>query len=193
MSYLKREERHAAILEAAVRVTLAEGIMASTVRRIAAEAGMAIGQVHHHFSSVKQLRAEAFLLLTRKSLYDFYLKCKDLPATERLKLALGYPMDEDSVRETHLWNEMMLLAERDTIMHEAYATAISDWHHAVTKVIAEGKTAGSFRAGANVDDIAWRLIGLVCGLDGLLSFNRTSISEAEIMRHLSSAIELELL
>lgn len=193
MSYLRRKERRAAILEAAVRVTLAEGIVATTVRRIAAEAGIAIGQVHHHFSSVKQLRAEAFLQLTRRSLYSFTGICKNFPAVERLQRVLGYPLDDEGIRETHLWNEMMLLAARDAVMGEAYARAISDWHLATAKVIIDGRNEEAFRAGANADDIAWRLIGLVCGLDGLLPFDCTVFPEAEVIRHLSSAIELELL
>ncbi|MGQ6550656.1 TetR family transcriptional regulator [Serratia sp. JSRIV001] len=193
MSYLKREERHAAILEAAIRVTLAEGIVATTVRRIAAEAGIAVGQVNHHFSSATHLRAEAFLQLTRQSLSSFAAISKSYPAVERLQRVLGYPLDEEGMRETHLWNEMMLLAERDPVMGEAYATAISDWHQATANVIVEGRNEKIFRSSANADDIAWRLIGLVCGLDGLLSFDSSGFPEAEVMRHLSFAIELELL
>ncbi|MFT2793719.1 TetR family transcriptional regulator [Serratia sp. T13T92] len=193
MSYLKREERHAAILEAAMRVTLAEGVVATTVRRIAAEAGIAVGQVNHHFPSATHLRAQAFLQLAKQSLSSFAVVSKNYSAVERLQRVLGYPLDDKGMRETYLWNEMMLLAERDPIMSEAYSTAISDWHQATAKVIAEGRDEKTFRSSANADDIAWRLIGLVCGLDGLLSFDSAGFPKSEIMRHLSSAIKLELL
>lgn len=43
MSYLNRDERREVILQAAMRVALAEGFTAMTVRRIASEADVAAG------------------------------------------------------------------------------------------------------------------------------------------------------
>ncbi|EEU8496063.1 TetR family transcriptional regulator, partial [Salmonella enterica subsp. enterica serovar Infantis] len=43
MSYLNRDERREVILQAAMRVALAEGFAAMTVRRIASEADVAAG------------------------------------------------------------------------------------------------------------------------------------------------------
>lgn len=63
MSYLNRDERREVILQAAMRVALAEGFAAMTVRRIASEADVAAGQVHHHFSSAGELKALAFVHL----------------------------------------------------------------------------------------------------------------------------------
>lgn len=51
MRYLSKDERREEILQAAMRVALTEGFAAMTVRRIATEAGVATGQVHHHFAS----------------------------------------------------------------------------------------------------------------------------------------------
>ncbi|ESJ83949.1 TetR family transcriptional regulator [Salmonella enterica subsp. enterica serovar Braenderup str. CFSAN000756] len=64
MSYLNRDERREVILQAAMRVALAEGFAAMTVRRIASEADVAAGQVHHHFSSAGELKALAFVHLS---------------------------------------------------------------------------------------------------------------------------------
>lgn len=44
MSYLNRDERREVILQAAMRVALAEGFAAMTVRRIASEADVAAGR-----------------------------------------------------------------------------------------------------------------------------------------------------
>ena len=52
MTYLSKDERREAILQAAMRVALNEGFTGMTVRRIAAEANVAAGQVHHHFASI---------------------------------------------------------------------------------------------------------------------------------------------
>ena len=53
MSYMNRDERREVILQAAMRVALEEGFSAMTVRRIATEAQVATGQLHHHFTSAE--------------------------------------------------------------------------------------------------------------------------------------------
>ena len=58
MNYLNREERRAMILSAAKQVALQDGLSGLTVRRVAAEAQVSTGQVHHHFQSSSHLKAE---------------------------------------------------------------------------------------------------------------------------------------
>ncbi|QHB31933.1 TetR family transcriptional regulator [Yersinia canariae] len=193
MAYLNREERHNTILQAAMRVALSEGMNATTVRRVASEAGVAVGQVHHHFASVSQLRADAFLLLVKQSLAAFTINSQNLPAHERVLQVLGYPQDEVGQRETRLWNEISILAERDELIKEACAASMSDWHQATVDVINSGIETNEFRADINASDIAWRLIGLTCGLDGLTQLTELGFSEAEILRHLAAMIKTELL
>lgn len=65
MRYLSKDERREEILRAAMRVALTEGFAAMTVRRIATEAGVATGQVHHHFASAGELKSLAFVRLIR--------------------------------------------------------------------------------------------------------------------------------
>ncbi|MGE4802647.1 TetR family transcriptional regulator [Yersinia hibernica] len=193
MAYLNREERHDTILQAAMRVAITEGINATTVRRVASEAGVAVGQVHHHFASVSRLRADAFLLLVKQSLAAFTLSSQNLPAQERVLRVLGYPQDEAGKRETRLWNEISILAERDELIRAACAASMSDWHQATLDVINAGIDTNEFRSDINASDVAWRLIGLVCGLDGLTQFPELGCSEAEILRHLATMMKIELL
>lgn len=70
---------------------------------------------------------------------------------------------------------------------------MSDWHSATVAVIHNGITSDEFRSDINASDIAWRLIGLVCGLDGLTQFTELGFSEAEILRHLAAMMKSELL
>ncbi|AJI85103.1 TetR family transcriptional regulator [Yersinia enterocolitica] len=193
MAYLNREERHDTILHAAMRVAITEGMNATTVRRVASEAGVAVGQVHHHFTSVSQLRADAFLLLVKQSLAAFAINSQNLPAHERVLLVLGYPQDEAGKRETRLWNEVSVMAERDDLIKEACAISMSDWHQATVEVIDAGIANNEFRSDISASDIAWRLIGLVCGLDGLTQLTELGFSETEILRHLTATMKAELL
>ncbi|CNI30435.1 TetR family transcriptional regulator [Yersinia pekkanenii] len=193
MAYLHREERHDTILQAAMRVALTEGMTATTVRRVASEAGVAVGQVHHHFASVSRLRADAFLRLVKQSLSTFIINSQNLPAVERVQQVLGYPQDEAGQRETRLWNEVSLLAERDDLIKQVYAASMSDWHRTTVDVINAGIVSHEFRSDINSSDIAWRLIGLVCGLDGLIQFTELGFSQAEILRHLAAMMANDLL
>ena len=68
MSYYSREVRRQMILETAVNIAYQDGLSAMTVRRIAQEAQIAIGQIHHHFSTVGELRSEAFKLSVDQAL-----------------------------------------------------------------------------------------------------------------------------
>ncbi|TCV96613.1 TetR family transcriptional regulator [Biostraticola tofi] len=193
MAYLNREDRHAAIVQAAMRVEMHEGIAATTVRRVASEAGIATGQVHHHFASVGQLRAEAFVTLVKASLGQFAARHHALAAEDQLMRVLGYPQDEQGKRETRLWNEAVLLAERDECIRSAFALCMSEWHQATVRVIEAGRSNGEFNAGDSAEDIAWRLIGLVCGLDGITQFESLRVTENEILRHVAAAARSELL
>lgn len=82
-----------------------------TVRRIASEADVAAGQVHHHFSSAGELKALAFVHLIRTLLDAGQVPP---PATWRARLhaMLG---SEDGGFEPYikLWREAQILADRD--------------------------------------------------------------------------------
>lgn len=141
MSYLNRDERREVILQAAMRVALAEGFAAMTVRRIASEADVAAGQVHHHFK---------------------------------------------------LWREAQILADRDPHIRDAYLLTMQMWHEETVTIIEQGKQAGEFTFTANATDIAWRLIALVCGLDGMYVLGIPEMADPAFKYHLDRMITLEL-
>lgn len=88
MSYMNRDERREVILQAAMRVALEEGFSAMTVRRIATEAQVATGQLHHHFTSAGELKSQAFVRLIR-TLLDAELVSENATYRERLHAMLG--------------------------------------------------------------------------------------------------------
>lgn len=190
MRYLTRDDRREAILQAAMRVALDEGFAAMTVRRIASEGGVATGQVHHHFASANALKAEAF---TR--LIGDMLNIELVPATaswrEQLHAMLG---SEDGVLEPYirLWREALLLASKEPEIKSAYLLTMEMWHEKVVQLIREGRAAGEFRAGDAAQDIAWRLLALVCGMDGIYLLGMPDVDEAAFQRHLAVSIAKEL-
>ncbi|HED6271197.1 TPA: TetR family transcriptional regulator [Enterobacter sichuanensis] len=190
MRYLSKDERREAILQAAMRVALAEGLTAMTVRRIAAEAGVATGQVHHHFTSGGELKSLAFVRLIR-ALLDADVAGENASWRERLHAMLG---SDDGGFEPYirLWREAQLLASRDADIKSAYVMTMEMWHQETVAIIRAGAEANAFTLTDRPENIAWRLIGLVCGLDGMYVLNMPEMDDAAFNQHLDKLISLEL-
>jgi AcrR family transcriptional regulator len=190
MRYLSKDERREAILQAAMRLALAEGLAAMTVRRIAAEAGVATGQVHHHFTSGGELKSLAFVRLIRE-LLDADVAGKQAGWREQLHAMLG---SDDGRFEPYirLWREAQILASRDADIKGAYVMTMEMWHQETVVIIRGGAEAGTFTLTDRPENIAWRLIGLVCGLDGITVLNMPEMDDAAFNKHLDKLISLEL-
>ncbi|WP_276851552.1 TetR family transcriptional regulator [Enterobacter oligotrophicus] len=190
MPYLSKDERREAILQAAMRVALSEGLAAMTVRRIAAEAGVAAGQVHHHFASGGELKSLAFVRLIRE-LLDAEVAGENASWRERLHAMLG---SDDGGFEPYirLWREAQILASRDPEIKGAYVLTMEMWHQETVAIINAGTAAGAFTLSDRAENIAWRLIGLVCGLDGIYILNMPEMDDAAFNKHLDKLISLEL-
>ncbi|HCW0179812.1 TetR family transcriptional regulator [Citrobacter freundii] len=190
MSYLNRDERREVILQAAMRVALEEGFTAMTVRRIATEAQVSTGQVHHHFTSAGELKSLAFVQLIR-TLLDAELVSANASFRERLHAMLG---SEDGGFEPYikLWREAQVLADKDPEIKSAYLLTMRMWHEETAAIIAQGQKAGEFSPGPDATDVAWRLIALVCGLDGIYVLGIEEMADPAFERHLDRMITLEL-
>ena len=60
MPRMSPEERRASIIAATRAVMARRGIAGTTVRDVAAELGTSSGLIHHYYSSMDELLAEAF-------------------------------------------------------------------------------------------------------------------------------------
>jgi len=190
MSYLNREERRETIMQAAIQVALEEGFSAMTVRNIATRAGIAAGQVHHHFTSSGELRSQAFVRVIR-DMMALPLVPKNASWRERLFSMLG---SEDRRLEPYirLWRQAQLLADSDPEIKAAYLLTMSMWHGETVRILLAGQQAGEFTLRDSAEDIAWRLIALVCGMDGIYVLGMAEVDDAAFSRHLQRAITLEL-
>ncbi|MNC73543.1 hypothetical protein D3C75_1247610 [compost metagenome] len=66
------------------------------------------------------------------------------------------------------------------------------WHQETVAIIHAGAAAGAFTLNDRAENIAWRLIGLVCGLDGMYVLNMAEMNDAAFNKHLETLITLEL-
>lgn len=190
MTYLSKDERREDILQAAMRVALSEGFNTMTVRRIATEAGVATGQVHHHFASAGELKSLAFVRLIR-DLLDAEVVAENADWRQRLHAILG---SDDGAFEPYirLWREAQILASRDLDIKGAYILTMEMWHQETVAIINAGAKAKAFTLSDSAENIAWRLIGLVCGLDGIYVLNMPEMDDAAFNKHLDKLISLEL-
>ena len=190
MSYLNRDERREVILQAAMRVALEEGFTAMTVRRIATEAQVSTGQVHHHFTSAGELKSLAFVQLIR-TLLDAEQVSDNASFRERLHAMLG---SEDGGFEPYikLWREAQVLADKDPEIKSAYLLTMRMWHEETAAIITQGQSAGEFSAIPDAAEVAWRLSALVCGLDGIYVLGIEEMADPAFERHLDRMITLEL-
>lgn len=190
MSYLNKDERRDVILQAAMRVALEEGFSAMTVRRIASEANVATGQVHHHFTSSGELKSQAFVRLIR-TLLDAGMTPDKTSWRMRLHAMLG---SEDGGFEPYikLWREAQILADKDPDIKSAYLLTMRMWHEETTALIEQGIAAGEFSTRSTPADIAWRLIALVCGLDGMYVLGIPEMADPAFERHLDHMMTREL-
>lgn len=190
MGYLHKDERREVILQAAMRVGLEDGFKAMTVRRIATEAKVAAGQVHHHFTSAGDLKSQAFVRII-STLLDADVPGEDASWRARLHAMLG---SDDGGFEPYikLWREGQILADQDADIKSAYLLTMRMWHEKTTAIIEGGLAEGEFSTADGPADIAWRLIALVCGLDGMYVLGLQEMADPAFERHLDRMISLEL-
>ena len=91
-----------------------------------------------------------------------------------------------------LWREAQLLADSDADIKGAYLLTMDMWHKETVALILQGTEANEFRPIDNADNIAWRLIALVCGLDGIYALGMNEINDETFTRYIQHYITIEL-
>lgn len=138
-TYARGTETVDAILKAALRVLIAEGAAAFTIRRIAAECGMKVGNVSYHFP-----RKETLIQCLLDDLLDSYDKLletrvrqPDLTPEERLRLLIVlYLEDIAGMRTTRLFIELWALANHNALIAERVRVFYQRVHDFIAEFVA---------------------------------------------------------
>ncbi|WP_082186534.1 TetR family transcriptional regulator [Acinetobacter bereziniae] len=174
-------------------MALQDGLNGLTVRRIASEAQVSTGQVHHHFESSSHLKAEVFI-----ALMDQLDEVENLITTEssveRLCLLLGIENIEQTQPYLRLWNEAEVLIDQDQEIKKAYNIAMEKWHLALVTTIEYGRSQQEFKisTSSSSQDIAWRLIAFVCGLEGIYELGLKGLDNHSFKHHVELVLKMEL-
>ncbi|MGK9175076.1 TetR family transcriptional regulator [Yokenella regensburgei] len=194
MSYLSHNERRRMILETAVKVAFADGLTAMTVRRIAQEAQIALGQIHRHFSSASELKAEAFLLSVTDSLALLKKSgCQENAGTLEM---IGWCLFTKNIEEvrhySQLWKEAEVLSYHDEVMLNALRKAIKEWHATLVDLLETGTKNGEFKTLRPIKSVAWDCIAYSCGLDGVLGLQFEEFGDNEYEMHTNAFLKSQL-
>ncbi|MDR7345006.1 AcrR family transcriptional regulator [Pantoea alhagi] len=186
MGYLKADVRAELLLNAAIKVMESEGYAAVTARKVAQESGAAVGHINRHFTSLSQLKCQAFLAIVHAKSAEHKAASEAVSGIEAVLALLGGC--DKSTHETEIWREVSVLAHHDRALHEIFVYALNLWHTMLSAVIERDQ----LRCHDTAPATAWRLIALVLGQD-LLAMHNVIDSDEEMLRHnLLHFIRLEL-
>ncbi len=128
------------ILAAALRVLIDEGTSAFTLRRVAAECGMKVGNLSYHFPK-KELLIQLLLdelLISYEGLLDRTVRQPGLSPEDRLVTTIVLCLDDILTKRTsHLFTELWALANHDPFVAERVAGFYRHVHGIIGTFVAD--------------------------------------------------------
>ncbi|MBB3860334.1 AcrR family transcriptional regulator [Novosphingobium hassiacum] len=139
-TYVRGTETVDAIIKAAMRVLIDEGAGAFTIRRIAAECGMKVGNVSYHFPKKEQLIQVLLddILQSYGKVLDRTVRQPGLDAEERLRLIIVLCLDDIAgKRTTRLFTELWALANHSAFVDDRVRVFYHSVHDTIAEYVAE--------------------------------------------------------
>ena len=192
MAYLSKNERKQQIIDSAKKFVLSEGLNTLTVRKLAEKAEFSVGQVHHHFDSIHDLKSQVFLALVHENLNLNRLP-DNVTTKEKLIYLLGSEATTSETPYIRVWND----AESNVYSHptfkQVYAQAIKIWQNSIIDVLRIGLEKKEFIIQLDrINEIALRLISLAVGLEFLSNLEVEGVQFEFFHHQIILAIQQEL-
>lgn len=147
------------IVEAARAVIVRNGVGATGLRDIAAEAGVSVGTVTYHFGSVAEILNEVVVLETER-FYGAIVAAvdaePDVLAGLRMLVAPLFGDTEQVRQHWRIWSDYWTAVVRRPEVAAEYAERIRVWEACLVRVIRRGVDAGVF-ADVDADTVALQL------------------------------------
>lgn len=189
MPNLSRDQRRSQIINAAVDLTVKEGLAAATVRRVAAEIDVSPGQIHHHFKSADELRAEAFRVFGHRLEESFTLNANAYSPMDRVLALLNCSQEISEVDVDKLWKEAMFAAREAESVRGAVQDVLTSWCRMLADALLVILEERNITATHDLTAAAGRLIGVAIGRELITDFNLTAMDDPQTLQRY---IELEL-
>lgn len=147
------------IVEAARAVIVRNGVGATGLRDIAAEAGVSVGTVTYHFGSVAEILNEVVVLETER-FYGAIVAAvdaePDVLAGLRMLVAPLFGDTEQVRQHWRIWSDYWTAVVRRPEVAAEYAERIRVWEACLVRVIRRGVEAGVF-VDVDADTVALQL------------------------------------
>jgi AcrR family transcriptional regulator len=134
--------------EAAIRLIARDGFEGTTMRAVAAEAGLSYGSLFHYFGSKDELLSHAVRHLTSRQsrrVNDFSSRSRGLRALRRL-LYDDALVDNASRDEAVVWLAFLSRAALEPALGRIHGQLIDGWLERIRQMLEEARAAGEVPA-----------------------------------------------
>ncbi|KZL12646.1 HTH-type transcriptional repressor KstR2 [Pseudovibrio axinellae] len=176
MAYLAKDERRKAIIIATLQVVAEKGFAGITTRAVATQLGAATGILHHHFSSLSELKCEALRFLSRKNEMKSRKMAQELTPTQSLLKILSFDATPEEKSEACIWISAADEAAREPEFGRVYAQESNRYHEWVCENLKAGAKTGEFTLSLSPELAAWKLMTVAHNLYDVSSLPHTDLS-----------------
>ena len=189
--HLPGELRRSELVAAAIRVMRRQGLLETTTRDVAAEAGVSPGLVHHYFKSQDDLVAEAFAEVADEDLTRVSTAVKACPgAAARLSTLIDAFTPPDAEWPFLLWIDAWAAAARHESVRVRSRSINLRWAELFEETFCDGVHEGTFDY-AEPRASAWRMLALLDGLAIQVIARQTDISRELVSAWVHQAARTE--
>ncbi len=177
MSYLPKEEKRKAILDAALTLVVSGGFASITARKVAQQMGAATGTIHHHFSSLSELKSEVLRYAVGTSMASDREAIKSLPPYEsllQLLLPSNYYLGRE--HENRVWVSAADEMLRNEALKKVYCKAMTGLIDEIENVILTGQSTGLFHPIVNTRQCSWKLAATAITLTDYVHLNDSGLT-----------------
>jgi|GEM_PF-4789050 len=192
MSYLPKEEKRQAILDATLSLVVSGGFASVTARNVARQMGAATGTIHHHFSSLSELKSEVLHYAIDASIKADREAIKHLPPYESLLQLLLPSNYSEREYENRVWVSAADEMSRNDALKGVYCKAMTELIDEIERVIIKGQRAGIFHPGKNIRQCAWKLTATAFNLASYLHLGDHCLDMQAIDELVTEDIQLTL-
>jgi AcrR family transcriptional regulator len=180
------------IVDGAITVIARDGLDALSIRRVAAEAGVAIGTIQYHHPT----RAELVLAALQRTAQRQQVRAMAAPraptiiATLVARLALLLPHDDPSREEAIVWVALAAAAARDPLVGPHQRQLVKQTVSAIETLLDRAIDSGDLHESTDTSDLAERIHIVVEGylLDTAASAGVTSRRAERLFRATLTAL-----
>lgn len=192
MAYLCKADRRASIIDAAIEIIEDRSLAAATVREVAKALGASPGQIHHHFASADELRAEALVKLWARITPECEAQLSGLPPRERLLTLLTPDGAEIEALMVKVMDGALPPNDDAPFVRAAVRQFKDQWLTMLGQTLREAQAAGVVGPCDDVPEVARLLAALSVGTDALARVGVDGFGRVAVRDRLNRCIDLLL-